>query len=58
MEHNEVIDILFVNDNANQHPIHIHGHSFWVMSNNIHPGESTAPILRDTFTVLGMGEQE
>jgi len=46
---NEVVDIIFVNKHRGQHPIHIHGHSFWVMSNN------SNPILRDTFTLSGYG---
>lgn len=44
VEEGDVLDIVFVNTDNKQHPIHIHGHSFWVLS-------SGRPIKRDTFTL-------
>lgn len=40
----EVLDITFVNLDTKQHPIHLHGHSFWILT-------SDRPVKRDTFTL-------
>jgi hypothetical protein len=56
----EVIEIVINNKDTGEHPLHLHGHWFWVMARGAEgdgPWEpkkeplSKTPILRDTVTV-------
>jgi len=60
IEDGEVIDLVIYNDNPMEHPIHMHGHDFWVLAMgnsgdgnfdpNRDPLNTKNPILRDTVT--------
>lgn len=36
-----IVDVVIINRDGGQHPIHMHGHSFWVMSSGFINGSST-----------------
>lgn len=47
------IDVLINSTVAMIHPIHLHGHSFWVIDSS--HGKSKKPFKRDTVSVPGLG---
>lgn len=58
----EVVDLVFYNDDnwaglQEQHPMHLHGHSFWVLgtgnttTSTPHVQNARHPVKRDTFTL-------
>ncbi|KAJ3392856.1 hypothetical protein HDU84_003340 [Entophlyctis sp. JEL0112] len=57
----QVVDIIVRNDDIGEHPFHLHGHSFWLLSkgvaNNVasipRTYDLTNPLRRDTVTVPG-----
>ncbi|CAF4538365.1 unnamed protein product, partial [Rotaria sp. Silwood2] len=54
-----VVDILLENKDKGEHPFHLHGHSFWIISSSDNPQAeqlySGAYIQRDVVSVPGSG---
>ena len=51
---NRTIDVKIFNHDGGHHPIHLHGHTFYVISTSENPGTKT-PILRDIVSVPPLG---
>ena len=51
---NRTIDVKIVNHDGGHHPVHLHGHTFYVISTSDNPGTKT-PILRDIVSVPPLG---
>jgi iron transport multicopper oxidase len=49
---NRVIDIHIVNTDGGEHPIHFHGHSFWIMETSEFSGNA---VIRDVVSVPALG---
>ena len=47
------VDILFNNTDGGEHPMHLHGHTFWVMKTSEY--DSGHGVLRDIVSVPAMG---
>ena len=54
LPYNRTIDVWFNNTDGGEHPMHLHGHTFWVLSTSDYP-ETNTPILRDTISVPAQG---
>ena len=51
---NRTIDVKIFNHDGGHHPVHLHGHTFYVISTSENPGTKT-PILRDIVSVPPLG---
>ncbi|KAJ3332470.1 hypothetical protein HDU76_000116 [Blyttiomyces sp. JEL0837] len=55
----QVVEMLLINDDAGEHPFHLHGHTFWVMASGVGGSLSdlprsfnnSNPLRRDTLTL-------
>ena len=52
---NRTIDIWINNTDGGEHPMHLHGHSFWIISTSEYPDTPEHPILRDTVSIPAQG---
>ena len=51
---NRAVDVKIVNHDGGYHPIHLHGHAFFVISTSENAGTST-PIMRDIVSIPPLG---
>ena len=55
----KVIEIFINNTDSGEHPFHIHGHSFWVISSSAFPNAETLYrnnyLIRDVLSIPGRG---
>ena len=51
---NRTIDVIINNTDGGEHPMHLHGHSFWLLGTSEYPYTEN-PQLRDTVSVPAMG---
>ena len=55
LPYKRTIDVWINNTDGGEHPMHLHGHDFWIIESSDYPGTITQPILRDTISVPAQG---
>jgi iron transport multicopper oxidase len=53
LPYGRAIDVWFNNTDGGEHPMHLHGHNFWIIESSQY--NVTQPILRDTISIAGNG---
>ena len=54
LPYNRTVDVKIINRDGGYHPIHLHGHTFFVVATSDYPKPST-PILRDVVSIPPLG---
>ena len=55
LPYKRTIDVYINNTDGGEHPMHLHGHTFWVLGSSMQPNTPDQPILRDTVSVPAQG---
>ena len=55
LPYKRTIDVWINNTDGGEHPMHVHGHTFWVIASSMATDNTKQPILRDTVSVPANG---
>ena len=56
LPYKRTIDVWIENTDGGEHPMHLHGHSFWIIESSDYPGTIVRPVVRDTVSVPANGK--